>query len=295
MTDTERFVFDLNGYLVLEGLLTSEEVTAANEAIDRHSHLLENRRLGLAHTSSVLKGSSGKAGFSQNPLGFERPWCEPFRRMLTHPRIVDVFNEILGPGFRLDHGPMLIQMVRGTEGHWLHGGLTFDPSRYHRYEHGRIRCGLTVSAFQLTDVRPGDGGFVCVPGSHKANFRPPEEMLSMEEDLGLVRHIAAPAGSVIVFNEALVHGTFPWQPADRVRRSVLFKYSPGFLAWDKTPVCPIADPTADERALFEPTYRTGRPALGGATEEYDVIYAHKKPSAGPDASPQGSAEVRHSS
>ena len=47
--------------------------------------------------------------------------------MLTHPQVVEVFNEVLGPGFRFDHGPMLIQMVRETEGHWLHGGLTFEP------------------------------------------------------------------------------------------------------------------------------------------------------------------------
>ena len=68
--------------------------------------------------------------------------------------------------------------------------------------------------------------------------------------------------SVVIFNEALVHGTFPWQPADRIRRSVLFKYSPGFLAWDKTPLCPIDDPTPEESGLFEPTYRNRETDLG---------------------------------
>jgi hypothetical protein len=118
-------------------------------------------------------------------------------------------------------------------------------------------------------------------------------MLSMEDDLGLVQQIPAPPGSLILFNEALVHGTFPWQPADRIRRSVLFKYSPGFLAWSLTPECPIADPTPEERALYEPTYRPGRPVLGDASEEYDVIYAHKKPPTGRDASPDGSGGGRH--
>jgi ectoine hydroxylase-related dioxygenase (phytanoyl-CoA dioxygenase family) len=277
MDDKQRFLFDLNGYLVLEHVLTDGEVAAANEAIDRHAQLLENRRVGLAHTSSALKGATGKTGLTRNPLGFERPWCEPFRRMLTHPAVVEVFNEVLGPGFRLDHGPMLIQMARGTEGHWLHGGLTFDPSRYHRFEHGKLRCGMCVAAFQLTEVRAGDGGFVCVPGSHKANFRPPEEVLSTEDGLGLVHQIPGPPGSLLLFNEALVHGTFPWQPADRIRRSVLFKYSPGFLAWDKSPACPIADPTPEELGLYEPPFRTGRRLLGGVEEELDVIYAHKQP------------------
>jgi ectoine hydroxylase-related dioxygenase (phytanoyl-CoA dioxygenase family) len=276
MNDKERFLFDLNGYLLLEDVLPAEDVAAANEAIDRHSHLVQQRGPGLAHTSSVLNGTTGKARFARNPLGFDRPWCEPFRKMLTHPQVVDVFNEILGPGFRLDHGPLLIQMVQGTEGHWLHGGLSFDHSRYHRFEHGKIRCGLSVAAFQLTDVRPGDGGFICVPGSHKASFRPPDGVLSLEDDLGLVQQVPAPSGSLIIFNEALLHGTFPWQPPDRIRRSVLFKYSPGFMAWAQTPVCPIADPTPEELALYEPTYRTERPVLGGASEEYEVVYAHKR-------------------
>ena len=135
MTDNEKFLFDLWGYVVIEEVLTPDEVTLANEAVERHTHLIANRDPGLSHGSKHLEGATGRGEFHQNPLTFDRPWCEPFRRMLTHPRVIDVFNEILGPGFRLDHGPGLIQMVNGTEGHWLHGGMTFDPSQYHRFEH----------------------------------------------------------------------------------------------------------------------------------------------------------------
>ena len=38
----------------------------------------------------------------------------------------------------------------------------------------------------------------------------------MADDLGFVRQVSAPAGSVVIFNEALVHGTFPWQPEERI-------------------------------------------------------------------------------
>jgi hypothetical protein len=34
MTDKERLLFDLNGYLMLEDVLSTEDVAAANEAID---------------------------------------------------------------------------------------------------------------------------------------------------------------------------------------------------------------------------------------------------------------------
>ena len=36
MNDTEKYLFDLNGYLVVENALTAEEVAACNEAIDRN-------------------------------------------------------------------------------------------------------------------------------------------------------------------------------------------------------------------------------------------------------------------
>ncbi|ETX08563.1 MAG: hypothetical protein ETSY2_04585 [Candidatus Entotheonella gemina] len=261
MTENEKFLFDLWGYLVLEDVLTPEEVGLANEAIDRHAHLIQNRKLGLSHGAKAFEGVAGRGELQQNPLTFERPWCEPFRKMLTHPHIIGIFNDILGPGFRLDHGPGLIRMVHGTEGYRLHGGMTFDPSQYHHFAHGQMQCGLCTATWQLTDVCEGDGGFACIPGSHKSNYRPPRDVLAWENDLGCVKHIAAPAGSVIVFNEALVHGTLPWQPAGRERRSILFKCTPGFLSWGPPSECPIADPTPEELAIYEPPHRTGRTIL----------------------------------
>jgi ectoine hydroxylase-related dioxygenase (phytanoyl-CoA dioxygenase family) len=125
-----------------------------------------------------------------------------------------------------------------------------------------MEAGLCVAAWQLTDVRPGDGGFACVPGSHKSNYRPPRSVVALEDDLGCVQQLAAGPGSLVIFNEALVHGTLPWEPSDRERRSVLFKYSPGYLSWGSPHAeCPIADPTPAEVALYEPPRRTGRTAL----------------------------------
>ncbi len=265
MNDREKFLFDLNGYLVLEDVLTHAEVAAANAAIEHHADLISNRETGLSGNAAKLKGGEGRGEFSQNPLTFQHPWCDPFRRMFTHPRLIDVFNEVLGPGFRLDHGPGLIRMQRGTEGHRLHGGMTFDPSQYHSFSHGRMHAGLCVAAWQLTDVRAGDGGFVCIPGSHKANYRPPMEVLRLEQDWGCVHQVVAGAGSVLFFNEALVHGTLPWQPADRERRSILFKFSPGHISWGSPHAqCPIADPTPEEEALYAPPRRSGRTELRGS-------------------------------
>lgn len=268
MTDKEKFLFDLRGYLVLEGVLTDDETAAANAAIDHHAELIANRDPGLAQDADKLKGGEGRGEFQQNPLTFEHPWCDPFRRMFTHPRIIDVFNEVLGSGFRLDHGPGLIRMRHGTEGHRLHGGMTFDASQFHNFVHGRVQAGLCVAAWQLTDVHAGDGGFACIPGSHKSNYRPAMEVLRLEQDWDCVHQVVAGAGSVVFFNEALVHGTLPWQPTQRERRSILFKYSPGFMSWGAPHTdCPIADATPEEQALYAPPSRPGRVELKGTESQ----------------------------
>ena len=87
-----------------------------------------------------------------------------------------------------------------------------------------MRNGLTVITFFLTGAAEGDGGFACVPGSHKSNY--------LDLLLPDVLQPAVEAGAVLIFTEALVHGTMPWT-ADHERRCLLYKYSPGHSAWDR--------------------------------------------------------------
>ncbi len=262
MTDDEKFLFDLNGYLCIENVLTGDEVAAANATLDKHDHLIEKIEPILSGNSQALKGQTGRGSFKGNLLTLEHPWCDPFRLMLTHPKIVDIFNEVLDEGFRLDHGPGLITADHTTEGHQLHGAMTFDESEYHHFTHGQIRCGLCVAAWILTDVHDGDGGFCCIPASHKLNYKPSMEVINCQAHTDLVKQIVCPAGSLVIFNEAMVHGALPWQARGRQRRAVLFKYGPGFIAWaGPSHECPIPDPTEDELAIFQMPHRRGRKTI----------------------------------
>jgi ectoine hydroxylase-related dioxygenase (phytanoyl-CoA dioxygenase family) len=233
MTDQERYLFDLRGFLVVENLLTEAELAACNEALDRHRQLIRPRpaEQSLSGSAAALKGDQGRLEITRNLLTLEKPWCEPFRRLLVHPSILPYLSELIGTGFRLDHGPVLIGGESGTEGHVLHGGgEPYDPSQYYFHKNGRMFNGLTVVSWQLTDVNEGDGGFCCIPGSHKSNYPCPPEIKRYEAWRDCVHQVAAPAGSAILFTEALTHGTLPWKGAGP-RRSILFKYSPGFQAW----------------------------------------------------------------
>jgi hypothetical protein len=262
----QRYFFDLNGYLVIENAMTPEEVAACNEAIDQNPERMR-RRTGdqlLSGGSTALAGVEGRGDLG-GMLAWPQPWCQPFRDLLSHRSVMHVLLEILGEGFRLDHLYGIV-MTAGTEGFVLHGGgASNSVTSFYRYRNETIRCGLTVVSWQLTDVDEGDGGFACIPGSHKANLRPPRDVVLLQKDLGVVRQVVAKAGSVIIFTEALTHGTLLWF-ADHERRSILFKYSPGTIAYSGKYIPTGVEEHLDEltpaqRALLEPPYNPNRPKI----------------------------------
>ena len=76
---------------------------------------------------------------------------------------------------------------------------------------------------------------------------------------------------MLCFTEALVHGTTDWTNEQRVRRSILFKYSPGYSTWgdpafadEIRPLVPQGYDTA--LALLQPPGVGGRSPVPGLPE-----------------------------
>ena len=108
MTEDERYLFDLNGYLILSGVLSSDEVQRCNESLDHHSEKL------LENSAHLPAGDEGHRIEVKSMLAWERPWCEPFRNLLVHPNVTPYLESILSEGYRFDHGPWLIAMNKGA-------------------------------------------------------------------------------------------------------------------------------------------------------------------------------------
>ena len=266
MDEYEKYFFDLNGYLVVENALSSEELSKLNEAIDKNPDRIKTRSAeqSLAKGSTALVGKHGRGDLG-GMLTWPKPWCQPFRDLLDHPSIVPHLLEVLRDGLRLDHLYGIVTQA-GAEGHTLHGGGTADDfTHFYQFHNGRMRCGLTVVSWALTEVGPDYGGFMCIPGSHKSNYVTPPGVSRLEKDIGVTKQIEAPAGSAIIFTEALTHGTMPWKAAHD-RRSILYKYSPGPLTYGERYVPEGVDEVIDaftptQRAMLEPPYRSQRPSL----------------------------------
>ena len=203
MTPEEKFTFDLEGYLVIKNVLTSDEIAEMNEIIARGDR-------------------EGRPSL----------WGAPFKKLIDHPTILPYLIALMGPTVRLDHD-YAIFMSEGDQRGRLHGGPDVVGDHWYKYRDGVMRNGLSVVTYFLADTNAGDGGFACIPGSHKTNFLNsiPAEVRSFERPAQYVVQPAAKAGDVVFFTEALVHGTMPWRAAHE-RRSLLYKYSPGHSAWN---------------------------------------------------------------
>lgn len=262
MTPDEKYLFDLNGYLVVENVLAPEEVALANEAIDQRIDQVRIRTDSLADNSPTLTGDRGR-GELGGMMEWEEPYGSLFRSTLAHRNVTPHLTELLGKGFRVDHLTVLFTMDKGTEGFYFHGqaGPDWDASEFYVHRNGRMYCGLTVVSLQLTDCNPGDGGFAVVPGSHKANFKAPRELLHYQKHQDMIRQITYKAGAAVIFTEALTHGTLPWT-SDQPRRTLLTRYHRGSHAYVPAKDIP-AWAGERERVLFEPPYHTrlNRPTL----------------------------------
>ena len=223
MDARERYFWDLTGYLVVKGVLSTEEVARANDIVDRYWDRVEVG--GSTARDSVAFAGTGRP-MLPGILEFPKPDCEPFREMLAHPVLVKYLNVMCDKGFRLDHGPMFIVSNKGTGGHTMHGnGEPHRPHVAYHHQNGEPWVGGVTVAWQLHDCKEGMGGFACVPSSHKAMFPMPNGVRTGDDDMGLIKQPVVEAGDVVFFmDSAQAHGATPWK-LDTTRRSILFKYA----------------------------------------------------------------------
>jgi len=246
MTTREKFMFDLNGFIVLRGLVSTEEVAQMNRAITEHIGDVKIRE--SAPLKNTIKGSALSADGSRMDLGGMLGWPgeqgDMFRRLLCHRNITPYLHELVGEGYRLDHQPMVLVQEQGSEGFSLHGGPLsghdgvpegkFNPELQYVCRHGMFWNSLLAMSVQLVDAKKGDGGFCALRGSHKLNFPQFDELVNGDAP-EFAEHIYQPevkAGDVIIFSEATVHGSLPWKAAHQ-RRLALYRFSPANFAYGR--------------------------------------------------------------
>ena len=223
MMDEERYLFDLQGYMVIDDVLKPAELSALNDMLDEYD--LWNEAPEQDRFFDFWKNGDGQ--LSAGPL---HRFARPFRQLVGHTRIVPYLADLLGKQFRYDHGHAML-MRRGGGPFELHGGAVPRlPGIRYEVADGQIRSELLVVEYALCDVGETDGGLCVLPGSHKSNFACPPNFASFEKTGPWLQPVPQKAGSAVIFTEALTHGTLAWTAAHE-RRALFYRYTPGHMAF----------------------------------------------------------------
>lgn len=195
ITNDERFLFDLQGYLHLPGALTTDEVATYWQWVEE------------AKDTDVRALNADEPERLQNhinrPLSRMIDADARFARFLDHPAAEPYLAEFLGADYRHIDNDLYFTHPGYKGGAW-HRGVRAHPTGH--VVDGQFICPMVKVFYCLTDVGPGQGPFVVVPASHKSSLEIPTDRIDLpgQRVFDDVR-----AGDVIIFNEALLHNGHP--------------------------------------------------------------------------------------
>lgn len=223
----DKHFFDTAGYLVLDALLTQDQVSQAQDTLGRikvetpeNITLLPDGLYGC-ELVNVIEGR----GVVEDAMALPRP--------------LDYVQEFIwGRQYRLV-GSRGILRTPGKQSRLTQGGVA-DPRRYARYRcfgDGQFRCLMITCLIALADTSDGDGVFCAIPASHKANLPHPYEDTDLDT-IESLHNIPLRAGSGILFTENLSHTFKP--PTHETQAWLSYQYGPSYMVnW------PGCEPSAD--------------------------------------------------
>jgi hypothetical protein len=237
-TDMERYLFDLNGYLVIPNALSSDELAACNATLDDASGFVGSEFHGnvfLHNDPARHEGTMLQQMYEAGPV---------WERMIDHPAWFAKAVHFIGTddpeNFDGHHGPAFIDecfaTIRGPgQALRLHSGGHVGTIRtQYRFHAGKFHCGQVNVLIALNDIGPGDGATMVIPGSHKSNLRHPQtvaldkrdEQTSVDGVAGAVE-VHLKAGDALMFVDAIMHGAARRVNAGE-RRMTVYRYGPSW-------------------------------------------------------------------
>jgi len=231
--DIQDYLFDVRGFIILKKAVS-------NDLLERL-----NRKLDTCLDMQYLEWRGNVQRFDNNGFaGMELQNIveggEPFEELIDHPAWIERIHRYCGEADSYVDGLFIDECfasIRRTGGFFpVHsGGQDGVVRNQYRFVNGKFRCGQVNILLALTDVGPGDGPTMIIPGSHKANFDHPD-MLKPWDELREMDHMEGAVeaylekGDALLFVDALSHGSATrTNPGER--RVVIYRYGP---SWGNT-------------------------------------------------------------
>ncbi len=228
----QKTFFEEEGYLIVEDVLSEDELAECREEIER-----------LHRLSAELEaaGDPEFAHFQREPYaeGANRPDGLPvlrkientreisafFRNLSVHPNLLRVLGGLLGPDLLLFRSTLMLKPAFHGSAHAPHQDSAYwpiDPPAL-----------VTVSV-ALNDATTENGCFNVIPHSHKWGLKDwgliaqaQDAETVYENGLEKVRSVDMPlkAGSALFFHSLMVHGSGP-NKSPHPRNTALYAYFP---------------------------------------------------------------------
>lgn len=228
LTVAQRYHFDVFGYVIVPGVLSPDEIEATKDALYR-------LRTDLRAAKQADKDRVREARLMNDQphhvyMGSIAQYDPALTAYATHPKVVGMSEEVLGGRGHIVEvnahinrkAPTWPMRDDGKPQYGFHRGLASHEGMH--YRNGLYHAEFVKVLTNLTDLGPDDGGTVVVAGSHKVDAGDKAIIEAAYEDRSLIHQVIAPAGSALLFTEALIHATGQIR-SDRERAIVISGYA----------------------------------------------------------------------
>ena len=232
-------MFDVTGYLHIEGALTGVDLEEAQVAADRYIYSAPEQYPPGFRTRprDLTAEQAGNLPLIRYEHGFA--YDQSLEAMTMSPATWPIIKEFT------NNKPRLVSGTLSYQSYWedqppnfaTAGGLHAGPFKWdlrYQIKNEKIFCNNFVCFFYLTDVELGDGGLIVIPGSHKGEFARPKNLLKPDEE-GLdaiedpvFTNLTPKAGDFLIISELLTHGVLRWRRKDKDRRFLILRYRPQY-------------------------------------------------------------------
>ncbi|MDB6167915.1 MAG: phytanoyl-CoA dioxygenase [Verrucomicrobia bacterium] len=220
LTEAERFTFDNSGYLVLENFLQPDHVARLTGALDQ---VIAHRRglLAADPARSRLTLVNGPAStrilyiLEDDPL---------FQQLLDWPALLPYVRELIGPKAHYHASDAIVEKAQDFMNRPIGWHIDGHDSGYRNLRRPIPLLQLKVGYYLSDMTEPWRGNLTVVPGSHKTSQNPAPDDLKRRDFFPGAVQVCAPAGTCILFHNAIWHTAAPFNRPEEQRTMLYYAY-----------------------------------------------------------------------
>ena len=232
--NAQKAFFYKEGYLVVEDLLSMEEIEtcqseihrlhqfAAGQESDAEKEQADMARRHVQHEPFAKDEMQGDRLPVLRKAENTRQYSDVFRNLAQHPKLIAVVQELIGIDLLLFRSTLMFKPAFHGSSHGLHQDSAYWPME---------PPNLVTVSIALNDATPENGCFKVIPRSHLWGIqswghiarKQGAELTERKEVAEQQMDVPLSAGSVLFFHSLMVHGSGP-NTTPKPRNTALYAY-----------------------------------------------------------------------